>query len=184
MILTADSVSAALARPPETGEDGRMACQVCDRWFAGRGALGPHQLTHRRAVGLAPSRAEVVTYGGLGTGVVRCAMEGCTARIRRPGYRAHLKNVHRLSPESAATVMRNQAGEAKTSVAVVQEPDPGGPDPLMTDLSAVDAAAGILNAARRDGLIPVGMLRPVIDWIGHTDRLLAELARQSGEARR
>jgi hypothetical protein len=181
--LQAQAVAAALARPVER-RGGRWHCQVCDRAFDSKQAIGPHQLSHRREVGLAPPRPPGAR--GLGKNVT---CRSCGRWMTRTNYPRHLRQVHRLDDATVLRTIEEEAAAKRAGAAVVlaveEEPaPPPGPDPLMTDLSAVDAAAGILNAARRDGLIPVGMLRPVMDWIGHTDQLLAELARQSGEARR
>lgn len=185
--LTKADVEAALARPLEE-RDGRWHCQVCDRGFVSKQAIGPHQLQHRRAVGLAPRKAPQTA--ALLPIIVDCKLAGCRSQVRRAGYRAHLRNVHRLTPTAAERALADRVEDYRrggTVPAVVEagpEPEPvveAEPEPVVTDLSAVDAAAGILSAALRDGLVPVAMLGSVVDWIGHTDQLLAELARQRGE---
>lgn len=171
---TRAAVAKALARPLEQ-RNGRWHCQVCDRGFETRQAIGPHQLQHRRQVGLAPPKGRQHALPG----VVTCAMPSCHTRLGKGNYRRHLRQVHRLSPADAERTMHEHAAAilkaAPVPAITVDEPTP---EPsVLTDLTGVDAAAGILNAARTDGLIPVGMLRTVVDWIGHTDRVLAELAR-------
>jgi len=185
LALTKASVSAALARPLEQ-RDGLWRCQVCDRGFKSRQAFGPHQLQHRRALGLAPARRENIARGVL-TGAIICAVDGCTSRLQRPSYARHLRHVHHLTAEAAYRVIKDHAADeyARRSGALVpavaeEEPAPEHePESVLTDLTAVEAATGILSAARRDGLVPVVMLRSVVDWIGHTQQVLDELAHYS-----
>lgn len=181
MSLTAADVAAALAQPIEE-RDGQYLCQVCDRAFTSKQGMGPHQLTHRRQVGLAPPRTKnniriPTTVGGM----VVCREPGCSSRLMRTNYRRHLRETHGLSPEEARDVMAEHTEAAvKAPVAVIEErPAEPEAEPLMTDLSAAEAAAGILSAARRDGLVPVAMLPALFAWIGHTERILDELERRT-----
>lgn len=184
MILTAESVSAALSRPVDY-HDGQWYCQVCNRAFKSKQAIGPHQLNHRRAVGLAPPRPEQIKLDltAIG-GTVICVRPGCNTRLRKQNYLRHLRQVHRLSYSDARAVIAEQvaaAGRAETAAVTLVDEQPAEPEPerLMTDLTATEAAAGILSAARRDGLVPTAMLPALVAWIGHTERILDDLARRT-----
>lgn len=186
MILTADDVAAALARPVEH-RDGQWFCQVCSKAFTSKQGVGPHQLKHRRDVGLAPPRSVQIALPTRAGGMVMCIRPDCGARLKRQNYPRHLREVHGLDQDEALRTIQEHAEAAEAASRAVNGAvvlaDEGAAEPeresLMTDLTAAEATAGVLSAARRDGLIPVGMLPAILAWVGHTERILDELTRRT-----
>ena len=188
--LTKAAVKKALAGPIIELDDGRVQCPLCDFIARARGTLGPHMLKHRRAVGLAPPRADTPrarpgTNGVRPTTPLHCTV--CPSTVQSMNYGRHLRQVHpELTPrqrgDAIAVARAAVTGEPVpgASLAVV-EPNGEEPEPesMLSDVSGVEFATGLLVTARRDGLMPVRLLPRVTEWIVYTDDLLAELARLS-----
>jgi hypothetical protein len=185
--LTRTQVLAALERPVEKEGNG-YRCRMCPRVLPKRSSVGVHELTHRRAVGLAPAVA-TGRRGRAGPKVLACGYDGCTKMVQRHSLQYHLINTHKLSLTDASFWIRRRVEEVVSqneapAVPVLPSADDvmgilGEPPSVMSDLTAVEAVTGILSAARTDGLIPTRMLPQVHQLVSHTDSVLDELRRLS-----
>ena len=190
--MNRNQVATALERPPEQNEQGEWMCQVCGRAFRGRQSLGPHQLAHRREVGLSPPRAgHKLNYGlRLAERSVTCPLPDCDNTL---SYRSLLQHLHKLHG-----LTKTEAWEVKTQVrdSLIERLGGNGDQPASTTLAIADsqpeqepmfnanvtgvgAVTGILNAAKRDGQIPVVMLPEIHEWIDMTSHVLARLEKLS-----
>jgi hypothetical protein len=185
--LTKAAVKAALAEPLMELDDGRVQCPLCPFIAQSKQTLGPHMITHRREVGLAPPKANPGPRRANGpppTRSVTCP--ACPATVQSAGLPRHLRQVHpELSPrERMEMIDVARHGPVPARALAVIEPEGNGDEhepeeSVLTDVSAVEFATGLLVTARRDGLIPARLLPSVIEWVAHTDELLTELARLS-----
>jgi len=183
--LTRKAVEAALDRPPEVLPDGRVQCPLCPFIAQSSQTLGPHMITHRREVGLAPAKRPTGPRAKNGVKVratTQLACTLCSSTSQSANMPRHLRQVHGLSAREAGDLtIQFRAAARAPSVELVPVDGDGEPEPesVLTDVSGVEFATGLLVTARRDGLMPVRLLPRVAEWIAHTDELLAELARLS-----
>jgi hypothetical protein len=186
--MTRASVQLALKNTIEE-VDGQFRCRICPRLFTTKKAVPVHELTHRRAVGLAPP----AHTGGKMPVYIVCEYQGCTDRMIRTSLPPHLMSKKHGLDRAAASFYARKRSEAERGR--VENPMNLAPVKLsdeeadaffeaikkspMTGLDAVEAVTGILGAARSDGLLPTRLLPAVHDLIGHTETVLEELRRLS-----
>src|SRR5262245_28906756 len=96
MTLTPLRVQTLLAQEPRRLDDGRLVCQICDKPYT---TLGPHQLLHRREVGLAPP---MPTNRNGGTVPDRLACPDCDEVMSKTSLRPHLMSKHGHTGEAAS----------------------------------------------------------------------------------
>lgn len=172
--LTRAEVQHALQQPIGQDENG-WHCRICPRTFPHKNSIAVHELTHRRAVGLAPPQRihKASKY-------VVCGYEGCTDQLRRTSLPPHLRGKKHGLSQSEASFYAHRRAEQDSHPAVLVEPEDNGHVSPLTDISAVEAVTGILAAARTDGVVPTRLLPAIHGLVVHTDAVLDELRRLTG----